>query len=112
VVWPRLSLDEKKLFDVVARSYLAAVMPDYRYRQTTVAMDVGGFEFRAAGWQPVEAEWRDAFPGWQSDEERDAAAVLPVLGDGESARLAEPAIEDRETRPPPRYREGTLIDAM
>ena len=27
-IWPRLTLDEKKLFDVVARSYLAAVMPD------------------------------------------------------------------------------------
>ena len=112
-VWPRLSLDEKKLFDVVARSYLAAVMPDYRYRQTTVTMDVGGFEFRAGGRQPVEAGWRDAFPGWKPEEERDAAAqVLPMLGDGETARLVEPAIEDKETRPPPRYREGTLIEAM
>ena len=41
-VWPRLSKDEKRLFDVVARSYLASVMPDYRYRQTTVTMEVGG----------------------------------------------------------------------
>ena len=112
-VWPRLTLDEKKLFDVVARSYLAAVMPDYRYRQTTVTMDVGGFEFRAGGRQLVEAGWRDAFPGWRPDEEKDGAAqVLPVLGDGETARLVEPAIEDKETRPPPRYREGTLIEAM
>ena len=112
-VWPRLTLDEKKLFDVVARSYLAAVMPDYRYRQTTVTMEVGGFEFRAAGRQPIDAGWRDAFPGWRPDEEKDVAAqVLPVLGDGETARLAEPAIEDKETRPPPRYREGTLIEAM
>jgi DNA topoisomerase III len=31
-VWPRLSVDEKKLFDVIARAYLAAVMPDFRYR--------------------------------------------------------------------------------
>src|SRR5215204_2831607 len=34
-VWPRLSSDEKKLFDVIARAYLAALMPDFRYRQTT-----------------------------------------------------------------------------
>ena len=112
-IWPRLTLDEKKLFDVVARSYLAAVMPDYRYRQTTVTLDVRGFEFRAAGRQPVEVGWRDAFPGWQPEEEKDAAAqALPVLTDGEPARLREPAIEDKETRPPPRYREGTLIEAM
>ena len=47
-IWPRLTPDEKKLFDAVARTYLAAAMPDYRYRQTTVTLDVGGFEFRAA----------------------------------------------------------------
>ena len=29
-IWPRLSGDEKKLFDVIARSYLAALMPDFR----------------------------------------------------------------------------------
>ena len=46
-VWPRLSSDEKKLFDVIARAYLAALMPDFRYRQTTATLDVRGFEFRA-----------------------------------------------------------------
>ena len=113
IIWPRLTPDEKKLFDAVARSFLAAVMPDYRYRQTTVTLDVRGFEFRAAGRQPVEPGWRDAFPGWQPEEERDAMAqALPVLSDGETARVSEPAIEDKETRPPPRYREGTLIEAM
>ena len=112
-VWPRLTADEKKLFDAVARSYLASVMPDYRYRQTTVTMDVRGFEFRATGHQPIEAGWRGAFPDWRPDEENDEAAqALPSLRDGETARLRDPGIEDKETRPPPRYREGTLIEAM
>src|SRR5262249_2698754 len=43
-IWPRLSIDEKKLFDVIARAYLAAVMPDFRYRQTTATLDVRGFD--------------------------------------------------------------------
>ena len=112
-VWPRLTADEKKLFDAVARSYLASVMPDYRYRQTTVTMDVRGFEFRATGRQPIEAGWRGAFPDWEPDEEKgEAAQALPALRDGETARLRDPGIEDKETRPPPRYREGTLIEAM
>ena len=112
-VWLRLTADEKKLFDAVARSYLASVMPDYRYRQTTVTMDVRGFEFRATGRQPIEAGWRDAFPDWRPDEEKgEAAQALPPLRDGETARLRDPEIEDKETRPPPRYREGTLIEAM
>ena len=112
-VWPRLTADEKKLFDAVARSYLASVMPDYRYRQTTVTMDVQGFEFRATDRQPIEAGWRGAFPDWQPDEEKgEAAQALPPLRDGEAARLRGPEVEDKETRPPPRYREGTLIEAM
>ena len=48
-IWPRLSIDEKKLFDVIARAYLAAIMPDFRYRQTTATLDVRGFAFRACG---------------------------------------------------------------
>ena len=112
-VWRRLSADEKTLFDAVARSYLAAVMPDYRYRQTVVTLDVRGFEFRATGRQPIEAGWCAAFPGWTPEEEKgEAGQPLPRLRDGEAVRLRDSEVEDKETRPPPRYREGTLIEAM
>src|SRR6202165_3678131 len=112
-VWPRLSSDKKKLFDVIARAYLAALMPDFRYRQTTATRDVRGFEFRAAGRQPIDLGWRAAFPEWQpADEKGDEAQLLPPLCNGETAMLQDPKIEDKETRPPPRYKEGTLIEDM
>ena len=38
--------------------------------------------------------------------------MLPPLRNGETAQLHDPKIEDKETRPPPRYNEGTLIEAM
>ena len=38
--------------------------------------------------------------------------MLPPLRSGETAKLRDPKIEDKETRPPPRYNEGTLIEAM
>src|SRR5882672_11385378 len=41
-----------------------------------------------------------------------SAACEPALRNGEIARLENPTIEDKETRPPPRYNEGTLIEAM
>jgi DNA topoisomerase III len=112
-VWPRLSTDERKLFDVISRAYLAAVMPDFRYRQTTATLDVAGFPFKASGRQPIDLGWRAAFPEWKpSDEKGDDAQLLPLMRNGETARLRNPAIEDKETRPPPRYNEGTLIEAM
>ena len=112
-VWPRLSLDERKLFDVIARAYLASVMPDFRYRQTTATLDVAGFPFKATGRQPIDLGWRAAFPEWiPADEKGDEAQLLPVMKNGEIAALKDPEVEDKETRPPPRYNEGTLIEAM
>lgn len=112
-VWPRLSLDEKKLFDVIARAYLAALMPDFRYRQTTATLDVKGFPFKATGRQPIDPGWRAAFPEWRpADEKGDDAQLLPPMRNGETARLREATVESKETKPPPRYSEGTLIEAM
>jgi DNA topoisomerase III len=112
-VWPYLSSDERRLFDVIARSYLAAMMPDYRYRQTTATLDVNGYVFRATGRQPIELGWRAAFPDWAPPSETgEDAQPLPPLRDGEPARLQDLVVEEKETRPPPRYNEGTLIEAM
>ena len=74
---------------------------------------VRGFEFRASGRQPIDLGWRAAFPDWKpADENGDEAQLLPPLRNGETAQLHDPKIEDKETRPPPRYNEGTLIEAM
>ena len=112
-VWPRLSTDEKKLFDVIARAYLASVMPDFRFRQTTATIDANGFVFKATGRQPLDSGWRAAFPEWQpADEKGDDAQLLPIMDNGETALLTGATIEDKATRPPSRYNEGTLIEAM
>ena len=82
------------------------MMPDFRYRQTSATLDVRGFEFRAAGRQPIDLGWRAAFPEWQpADEKGDEAQLLPPLHNGETAMLQDPKIENKETRPPPRYNE-------
>jgi DNA topoisomerase-3 len=101
------------LFDVIAHSYLSAMMPNFRYRQTTVTLDVRGHQFAATGRQPIECGWRAAFPDWQpAGEKGDDAQLLPSLRNGETARLRDALVEDKETRPPSRYNEGTLIEAM
>ena len=91
----------------------AGFMPDFRYRQTTVTLDVCGFAFRAAARQPLELGWRTAFPDWQSDAEKgDEVQLLSTLCDGEPVQLKEPSVEEKETRAPGRYNEGALIEAM
>jgi len=113
----RLSDDEKRLFALVCRSYLAAVMPDYEYRQTTVLMDVSGHAFRAVGRIPLKAGWKAVYglgepDGGRGSDDGDAGQVLPPLTDGEITWLSGARVEEKRTQAPSRYSEGTLIDAM
>jgi DNA topoisomerase-3 len=118
----RLSDDEKRLFALICRSYLAAVMPDFEYRQTIATMNVplrqqgadAAAEFRAVGRIPLVQGWKAAFADPEPGREKDAEAeqTLPHLVDGETATLTEPLVQAKQTQPPPRYNEGTLVDAM
>lgn len=124
----RLSEDEKRLFALICRSYLAAVMPDFHYRQTTVTMPVpvpGSTPalFRATGRIPLKLGWKAVYGGGEAADapadgkggdsrEAEADQTLPPLTDGEPATLADPKVEAKRTQPPPRYNDGTLIDAM
>lgn len=113
----RLSDDEKRLFALICRSYLAAMMPDFEYRQTIATMQVavpGGkeAEFRATGRIPLIEGWKAVYGGGEPEAGKEAEQTLPSLTDGENAVLREPKVESKRTVPPPRYNEGTLIDAM
>ena len=115
---PRLTDDEKRLFALICRSYLAAVMPDYEYRQTTVTMPVPvdgkPVTFRAVGRIPLRLGWKAAFGSAEAEgkPEDEAEQTLPPLADGEPATLSDPKVEAKRTQAPPRYNEGTLVDAM
>ena len=119
----RLNDDEKRLLALICRSYLAAVMPDYEYRQTvaTLRVPVPGatpVEFRAVGHIPLKQGWKAAYgaaePEPETSKEGDAEAeqMLPHLVNGEPATLTRPRVDAKKTQPPPRYNEGTLVDAM
>ena len=115
----RLSDDEKRLFALICRSYLASVMPDYEYRQTVVTMNVPvpgkpAAEFRAVGRIPLKLGWKAAFGVTEPDAgaETEAEQTLPQLTNGGNATLTRPKVEHKKTQPPPRYNEGTLVDAM
>ena len=86
-IWPRLSSDERRLFVLIARSYLAALMPDFRYRQTTASLNVGDALFRAVGRQPIELGWKAAF-GPEDEAEGEEGGQLLAAPQGRRSGAA------------------------
>lgn len=110
---PGLGGDPRRLFDLVARAYLSALLPDHLYRQTVATLDVQGHEFRATGRITTSPGWKAVYEEVTEDDAADdGEQSLPAMSDGESAALSQAKVEAKKTKPPPRYTEGSLIAAM
>jgi DNA topoisomerase-3 len=112
-----LSEDERRIFDLVAKRFLAVFHPAARYARTTVVTDVEGETFRTRGKITLEAGWRGVYgvepdePKAQDEEEAEGGE-LPALEQGMKVVCVEAVSEATETKPPPRYNEATLLSAM
>jgi DNA topoisomerase-3 len=111
----RFSPDERRIFDLVAKRFLAVFHPPARYARTTVVTVVEKERFRTRGKVTLEAGWRAVY-GVEADAEATSedpeSAELPSLEKGQQVRVAAVESEAKETRPPPRYTEATLLSAM
>ena len=114
-----LSDMERKVFDLVARHFIAVFFPDCRFATTTVNGQAGDVEFKASGKTILEPGWRTVFEkvkgDTDKDEENDADAdaerTLPVFTQGESGPHI-PDLQEKWTQPPKPYTEATLLRAM
>lgn len=112
-----LSDMERKVFDLVARRFIAAFYPDSKVSTTTVLGKVDGIEFKTSGKQILEQGWRVVFAqqGAQQEKEEgqegDAERTLPEFKVGESGPH-KPDLQEKWTQPPKPYTEATLLRAM
>src|SRR5437763_6014905 len=103
-----LTPDERRIFDLVARRFLAVFHPPARYARTTVVTVVEEERFRTRGKVTLEAGWRGVY-GLEADadakgkEEDPESAELPQLEKGQSVKVVSAESEAKETRPPARY---------
>lgn len=101
----KLSLDEQKLYDIIARSLISLVVPPMIEEHTAVTLDCNGEIFRAKGKKTLRKGWGIVLGSITDDK------IIPLLDKGEvldvSSRIAE-----IETKPKERYSEATLIKAM
>ena len=106
---------EQRVFDLVARRFIAAFYPDCKFATTTVLGQAGGIGFKATGRQVLEPGWRVVFAAQEEKEgdggEGEQPQALPAFAKGESGPHA-PELAEKWTRPPLPYTEATLLRAM
>ncbi len=109
--------DEAKVYDLVARHFIAAFYPDCVFSTTTVMGHCEDVKFKATGKQIIEPAWRNVFPAQKRDDDEDAKnneapeAVLPDFAKGESG-AHKPGVAKKFTQPPKPFTEATLLRAM
>lgn len=109
-----LTDNERKVYDLVARRFIAAFYPDCEIATTTVLGKVGKVDFKATGKQILKPGWRVVFGAEQKDpdaEPGDEEGVLPHFTKGESGPH-KPLLKETWTTPPKPYTEATLLRAM
>ncbi len=114
-----LSGDDGRIYDLVARRFLAVFHPDARFEDTDVVTEAGDQSFRTKGKRLLEAGWRapafgdeaSAPPAKREDGEAPEQA-LPRIDEGETGSCAEATVLEKQTKPPGRYTESSLLGAM
>ncbi len=107
-----LSPDEAKVYDLVARRFLAVFFPDARFENTTVVTEVREETFLSKGRVVLEAGWRALYPDGVGGRKEKEPPVLPPIQVGQEWDVAKVAVKEGETKPPPRYSESALLGAM
>jgi DNA topoisomerase III len=114
----KMSDDDRRIYDLVARRFLAVFHPEAVFENTKVETEVAGHVFRTRGkvmlvpgWRGVYGEEADAEPR-EGEEDEGREQRLPRLEQGEAVETRNVRSEEKETRPPRRYSEGSLLAAM
>ena len=108
---------EQKVFDLVARAFIAAFYDDCQFETTTVMGEVKKDEeasilFRTTGKVIIEEGWKIVFKKKaENGEEEEGQATLPIFTKGESGPHI-PSLSEKWTTPPKPYTDATLLRAM
>lgn len=107
--------EEKKVYLLVVRNYLAQFCADYLYDSTSVVVEAGDDreQFTANGKVDVQLGWRTLFGGSaEPKDEKEDSQKLPDMVQGDHGSMEEGKVDSLKTKPPSPYNGASLIDAM
>lgn len=111
-----LDKDERNVYDLIVKRFVAVLSRPFEYEQTTVKVEAAGEQFYAKGKIVKSLGWKAIYEGQadgdddQDEDERDQ--VLPDVKKGSAIKIDSIKSVNRKTKPPARYTEATLLSAM
>lgn len=119
----RLSTDERKIFDLVVRRFLAAFLPDCEKNHSEIITKVGIHHLKATGTIITKEGWRAAYNAedatstapqekGKSKSKKDAEIMLPNVAKNDPVNSANHKLHKGKTKPPSLHNEASLLSAM
>lgn len=113
----KLSREERHIYDLVVRRFIAVLSAPFEYDEVQVKITVGKYNFYTKGQSVKSAGWKAVYDSTLTDDDDDAepdlaAQRLPALSQGAAAAVKEVRVCAGKTSPPARYTEATLLTAM
>ena len=119
VMMSRLSPEERNIFDLIVKRFLAVLSPAFEYEETKLTVRIGQENFYAKGKIVKAAGWKSVYDNTitddddeSGDDENDRSQTLPPIKQGDRLNVKSCNTESGKTKPPPRYNEATLLTAM
>lgn len=107
-----MSNDQRKVYDLIAKRFIAQFYPAYEYESTKISMKVEGETFSVTGNTPTSLGWKVIYQKDASDDEESKSSTLPMLNEGDAVTFDKVILKTSTTKPPARYTDGSLLDDM
>lgn len=110
-----MSSEERKIYDLVVRRFLAVIYPPCEYEQIKLTGSCAGEKWTAGSRMMKEVGWQQVYESeWEEEEDNPLMTVtsMPKLEKGRKDAVMRPKVSEGQTKPPAYYNEGTLLTAM
>lgn len=110
-----MSSEERKIYDLVVRRFLAVLYPPCEYEQIKLTGSCAGEKWTAGSRMMKEAGWQQVYESeWEEEEDNPLMTVtsMPKLEKGRKDAVMRPKVSEGQTKPPAYYNEGTLLTVM
>lgn len=103
----KLTADERALYELVAKRFIAAFCPEHRYEETRVTTESLGERFKTLGKRVLQMGWKAVEGGKEKPEE-----ALPDLKVKDQRRIEKLTLKQESTKPPSEHNDASLLAAM